>query len=154
MKIKHLLLLFTIPLVLFSCSKDKDESSPSIVGKWEFVSNTYQYYDAKGVELKDKKEVYDYKDYVKKPYFDFKSDGTGMFFDFDGPGGKPFDPEKFTYTIKGDKVTITRDTEDGEKEVNEMSFTIKNDILTLVGVDEEFDEGIKEVTTSVTKRLK
>ncbi len=153
MSIKHLLLLFTIPLVLFSCSKVKNESSPSIVGKWESVTNTYQYYDAKGVELKDEKRITDYKDYVKKPYFDFKSDGTMAFFDFDVDGSSA-KPILYTYTVKGDKINMTSEGEDGEKVVVEISFTIKNDILTMVALEEEFEDGGKEVGTYVSKRVK
>ncbi|WP_164121803.1 MULTISPECIES: lipocalin family protein [Sphingobacterium] len=153
MNIKHLLLLFTIALASFSCSKDKDENSPSIVGKWEFVTDTYQYYDAKGVELVEEREVKNYDGWVKKPYFDIRSNGTMTLVDFDADG-KSADPIEFTYTIKGDKIIMTRDTKEVGKVVIEAPFTIKNDVLTIVVVEEEFEDGGKEVMTSVSKRIK
>ncbi|ERJ58690.1 lipocalin family protein [Sphingobacterium paucimobilis] len=153
MNIKHLLLLFTIPLVLFSCSKDKDESSPSIVGKWEFVTNTFQYYDAKGVELKDEKRVTEYKDYINKPYYDIRSNGTMTIVDFEADG-EPSDPIEFTYTIKSDKIIMTGETEEDGKIVIEAPFTIKNNVLTMVFLEEEFVDGGKELMTSVSKRVK
>lgn len=152
MNIKHLLLLFTIPLALFSCSKDKDESSPSIVGKWEYVTETYQYYDAKGVELVDEKEVTDFKDYVKKPYMEFKQDGKMVHADFDADGTE-VKPMEFNYTVKGDKLALSQKGSDGKEQINEGSFSIKNDVLTLSGTD-VFKDGTKEVATAVLKRVK
>lgn len=105
-------LLLAVPLLMsmYSCSSDNDDDKEvSIIGKWELIKG-YGEVEATPEALKNEildelKEDYDPRDIT---ILEFEKDGKGIISDIAvEQNHTEVEKTPFTYTSKGDKVTIT-----------------------------------------------
>ncbi|MFA9192500.1 lipocalin family protein [Flavobacterium sp. FZUC8N2.13] len=115
---KKIYLLFSVCVLLFSCSDDDNNDNvdrQKIIGKYYLFST-------------DDVEV---DDCGKETYVDIKSDGTlvSEYFETDGDECISFDGETtYTYTIKNGKITIDNEETD---DVEVISYKFVGDDLEL-----------------------
>jgi hypothetical protein len=134
----NVLFLFVL-FYSFSSCKEKDDldTVETIVGEWELLSRTYQFFrDGKEEKVKE-----DYSNESEKEYLIFYDNGKGEIRDSG-------DIEKFTYSIQG-KNLITH--VEGEPEFYTEIFELIGGVLTIMDDPASTKE---EKLTEVYKRIK
>lgn len=92
------LTFIALSVVFTSCSKDDDDSSPSIIGTWELVKSEYNIYSNGGL-----------KDIVEE------GDGTENVTFYSNMTGTDMDGTTFVWKLEGTAMTLTSKDEDGEE---------------------------------------
>lgn len=141
---KNNMILATVLLVstiFMSCDND-DDSQPSIVGTWveisyeeeEFINNVSQ-------------GIVNSSSQVEQPVmYTFTNDGT---FDFSYDSSSETITNSGTYSIDGDTLTLTYESEDLENEEYVYAFTLMNNQLVLA-ITEEYTRNDNAITSIVT----
>jgi hypothetical protein len=94
---KRILLIASLCVILFSCSKKNDVnvSSKAIVGKWNFVSDTVKEYTYPGNSYIETLQVGG----ISPGFVQYNADGTGF-------GYNQQDTSNFTYKISGNNLIM------------------------------------------------
>ena len=123
-KLRLFALVAAVALMFTACSDDDDFS---VVGKWNIVKMTTNVYSGTGATGTP---IYTFTETQDLGWVQFNSDGTGIDnYDY-----------SFTWTLKGDKLTINQDgedvtltltTKDGSRMVGYYQETYTEDNMTM-----------------------
>lgn len=126
-----------------SCSKQNDKN---IVGKWQSTMINYQSYEGENLVEQSTENCINW--YIG---FNFKSDGTGQYIEYDSEYGSS--TSQITWVIMDDKLMVTSESEQTTATFDIHSITGSQMVLS---VTEEYSyDGLraKDITTFTFKKI-